>query len=264
MNWFKKAREKKKAKAAKNIKPDKKKDKAKNSNWVKITIKVIVVELIIIIFVVVPSLIILFPYNSAHDLFLEYLSVIAKIASWPLAILILVSIFIVLFFDQIAQKILDITGIDLFRGKVEMRKDQNVAKPIESEEMGTPATRAIESRDLERILEASRKFIGYERINKWIYKSQYQALRYLQTMKVANVKVPKELINNLFYKEVYLKTGGNKSYVFDLYLNFLLSWNLIRLFSEGELDLVEITDDGINFIEYFISQGFSEISLFQV
>jgi len=192
-------------------------------------------------------LIIVFPKNQAHDLFLHYIS---TIISWPAVILIL-SLAIFLIFKGPISEILR-RGPEIEAGKgfkikfplqpevkemVEKTKIKEIKEKLEKEKRTTKGLSTI---------------IDFERIIRSMYRSQFQLLK---SLKGKGPMPLKEMMRSYF---AFLGLGGSKEYRSESYFMWLVKNELINFKIENGEYFTYLDNKGISFLNYCEILNYSE------
>jgi len=204
-----------------------------------------IVLFILFILIVLGSMI-LVPHNLAHNLILQY---IYTLASWPLIILVLGLVLLIKFKEPISF------WIRKFRFKTPQGyeigpKPQPETKPIEEgkikefkekwEKEKTQAKGYIE-------------FIHFERIIRWMYRSQYHLLKDLKKTGSSSLS-----FSFLYYYE-YQSQGGDKKYTVADYMGWVEKFcGFIKTEQENDKWLIKLTERGNFFIRYCDFMNYSE------
>lgn len=234
----------------KNKKKSKKKQKKEWLWWKKFKAKWIW-GFIILLLVVLAGSIIVFPQHQAHSTFFEYLNIFF---SWPFVILILSLVLLLKYPDPISYRIRQsfFKKGDIVLGV----QPQRETKPLEEKELEEIRGRLAEEKEVK---EAIFKLVDFERMLRYMYRSQLNLLRVL----VSYVKgFPKALIENTAYKGQYLKLGGNPNYSFDAYLGWLI--HFAKFVKEEKINgevHIKLTEDGQFFVDYVNRMNYSQFEL---
>lgn len=225
--------------AKKNKNKSKRKHKKKRLWWIKVKAKWKWAFLILLLIVLIGAIIV-FPRHQAHSTFFEYLNIFF---SWPFVILILGLILLFKFKESISERI-----------RTSLIKTPNFEVGVQPQR----ETKQLEEKELKEIrgkleqkeewIDAVHKLVDFERLLRYMYRSQLHLLRVLITYEKG---LPKSLIKSTFYKDLYLQSGGNSTYSFDAYLGWLRYF--AKFITEeninGEVH-IKLTGDGEFFVDY--------------
>jgi len=234
----------------KNKNKSKRKHKKKRLWWIKVKAKWKWAFLILLIIVLVGAIIV-FPRHQAHSTFFEYLNIFF---SWPFVILILGLILLFKFKGPISERIrTTLIRTSNFEFTVQPQRE---TKQLEEKELKEIRGKLAQKKE---VIEAVYKLVDFERILRYMFRSQLHLLKVLITYEKG---LPKSLIESTFYKGKYLQSGGNPNYSFDAYLGWLKYF--ARFITEEEINGVihiKLTDDGKFFVDYFNLMNYGEFEL---
>lgn len=206
-----------------------------------------------ILVLIVMALMIIFPQNPAHSLFLQYIS---TLSTWPFVILIIGLILLFKYKKSISDFIRKPPRIQTRKGDIIEWSSQGEAKPIEDIKIKEAETLLVkESQVKEGLLIA----VNFERNIRYMYRSQFNLLKYLLMNKKMNINTPKSILASMFYQNDYLKSGGHPNYSVDLYLGWLDKF--IGFITEEKVDnmiMIKLTEMGESFISYCNFMNYSE------
>lgn len=156
--------------------------------------------------------IMLFPSHKSHSLFQEYLKIIGL---WPISIFLLILIFISKYKNSIESIIQN--GFRFKTPYVEFSTINQNSPEIQTDRIETQKTSLIShGSETEKIMLL--KMVSFERIGRFMYRSQFLLLSFLGQ---PDSSLSLSICEKKFYKGLYLANGGNKNYLFSLYINWL-------------------------------------------
>lgn len=208
--------------------------------------------IIIILFSLLIVLIAAFPQNRAHELFLRYLSILS---SWPIVILFLVLVFLFMFKESISELIIKLK-VRTPQGYEFGSQLQMEAKPLDK-----TAIEEIKSKyeaEKKVISDFSWMIIEFEKMIRVLFMSQFMILKHLSASKINKVDVPKTFIEENYYKNIYLREGGNPIYIFENYLNYLKTTGTIVEEPANNILILRITLRGEIFLRYCAISNYTE------
>jgi len=205
-----------------------------------------IILILILITLIVLGSVILVPHNPAHNLVLQY---IYTLVSWPLIILILGLILLIKFKEPISEWIRWLT----------------IKTPKVTLSRGTPQaeTKSIEDGKIKEFKEKLEKektqtkgyieFIHFERIIRWMYRSQYHLLKDLKKAGSSSLS-----FSVLYYYE-YQSQGGDKKYTVADYMGWVEKFcGFIKTEQENDKWLIKLTERGNFFLRYCDFMNYSE------
>jgi hypothetical protein len=196
--------------------------------------------------------IIVFPQNPAHELLLKYLS---TFSSWPIVILILILVFFFTFKESISELIKRLK-VKTPQGYEIGSQPQMEAKPFDRKELEELRGKyETEKKDMAGFFWI---IIEFERTIRILYRSQFHMLKFLSASKTNKIEVKKAFIEDYFYKNIYLKGGGNLGYSFESYLNFLKMGGYVIEELVNNISMIRITERGESFLNYCSISNYAE------
>ena len=189
------------------------------------------------------TVLVFFPNNKAHFLFLEYLK---TLSNWPLSILIVCMFICIRFYSAVDYKIRTLLVKTPKGYVIGDRPSQQTAGALLNEKI-----EQIEKGQIDKELFLL-KIIKFERFVRLTYKSQFQLLKYLETG-------PQLWDRTILFYWNYIINGGNKDYGIDQYISWLSTKaGFIETKIVNNAMFMNLTDEGRNFLSYCITMSYSE------
>lgn len=203
----------------------------------------------------------------------------STLSSWPIAVLILVLVFFFTFKESISEWIkklwvktpkgYEFSSQPQMEAKRFSEKEREELRKIfeaEKKDMGAKPFDKKESEGLKEKFEAEKKdmassfwtLIEFERTIRILFRSQFLMMKFLSASKTIKFDVQKAYIEDNYYKNIYLKGGGNPGYSFDSYLNFLEMGGYIFDQVVINISMIRITDKGESFLLYCSLSNYAE------
>lgn len=208
-----------------------------------------ILSITVLIVLIIVS-IIFFPGHSAHLIFLEYLN---RIITLPFAILTLGLILFFKFKEDISIFLRRPKSITTPWGKYEDLPSQDSAEKIDESDWSRMSEEVFKDRKREDWWIITTTF---EKIMRYMFRSQFHLLQMLEwtgkKIAIHDVKVH-------FYDMEYLKWGGNPTYSFEKYLDFLkLYAGFIKEEGEEKDRTITLIPPGILFLNFCKRMGYTD------
>ena len=196
-------------------------------------------------------LILMFPEHEGHNMLLRYLSLLL---SWPVVVFVLIIIISFIFKEPIEAILSRLTKIKVGQSGAEFTQPQPAKDTIiKKEDIKLPSKvqkgaekpyTSDDFKNLQNQIALFQKIVTFERIVRYIYRSQVQLLKALKNNSPMSFKIA---IRNYF---LFLSRGGKENYTAGSYITWLKSWGLIDFEFVGPEYMISLTPHGDAFLTH--------------